>query len=43
MHIDEESCEEVIEKMEGVPFNGGHMKISYGQLGPRPSQGFFLF
>ena len=34
VHIDEETCEDVIDQMENCPFNGGKMKISYGQIGP---------
>ena len=33
VHIDEETCEDVIDQMENCPFNGGKMKISYGQIG----------
>ena len=36
VHIDEKTCEQVIEKMDGTPFNGGQMKIGYGQIGPKP-------
>lgn len=35
VHIDEDTCEAVIDKMEGSAFNGGKMKISYGQIGPK--------
>ena len=36
VHIDEKTCEHVIEKLNGQPFNGGQMKIEYGQIGPKP-------
>ena len=34
--MDAINCEEIIEKMDGTPFNGGQMKIGYGQIGPKP-------
>ena len=35
VHIDEDTCEATIDKLEGSAFNGGKMKISYGQIGPK--------
>ena len=34
--MDAINCEQVIEKMDGMPFNGGQMIIGYGIIGPKP-------